>query len=249
MGLAGGIIGGIIGGIVGGPWGAAVGAGLGAYLTRDEQKGGAPKTDGLQAWFLCLGKLAKTDGIVTRNEADFIQEVLRSLELPAEARKQLIDAFNRGKTDPRRFPDCVKTMAAHFPRRDDRASLMRTFCILAVADGGLDDTIRLLLISAENVLGLSGYTAAFIAENLRERAPEEPRASRPSEDLAEAYRILEVPPNATDEEIKLARRKKLMEYHPDRIQGKGLPDSFIRFAAEQTRRVNDAYELIRARRG
>lgn len=250
MGLAGGIIGGIIGGMVGGPWGAAVGAGLGAYLTRDGQTDTTPRTGGLEAWFLCLGKLAKADGIVTRNEADFIQELLRSLELPAEARKKLIDAFNRGKTDPRLFPQCVQAMAAHFPNRDHRASLMRTFCVLAVADGGLDDAIRLLLISAENALDLPGYTASFIAENFHTRTEDrEPRAARSAEELAEAYRVLEVPPDATDEEIKLARRKKLMEYHPDRIQGKGLPDSFIQFAAEQTRRINDAYELIRARRG
>ena len=52
-----------------------------------------------------------------------------------------------------------------------------------------------------------------------------------------------------DAEVKQARRKKLLEYHPDRIQGKGLPDSFIAFAAEQTRKINEAYELIASRRG
>ena len=224
MGLAGGIIGGILGGMIGGPLGAAIGAGLGAYVTGSgEEKASPPKSDGLEAWFLCLGKLAKADGVVTRNEADFIQEVLRSGNFPAEVRKKLIDAFNRGKRDPRLFPQCVRAMAPFFPDRDDRSTVMRTFCVLAIADGGLDDSIRLLLIAAENVLGLSGYTASFIAENFPKREQEKPpHAAPPSDDLAEAYRILEVPPNATAEEIKLARRKKLMEYHPDRIQGKGL---------------------------
>ena len=252
MGLAGGIVGGIIGGIIGGPWGIAIGAGLGAYLTGSGEKkpgeGAAAKEEGFKTFFLCLGKLAKADGIVTQNEADFIKELLHTLELPPEARKQLITAFNAGKTDPRSFPQCVRALGQYFPDRDDRVALMQSFCTLAVADGSLDSGTKDLLTEAEKVLSLSGYTASFIAENFQS-STEEPHTVQQTDELTEAYRILEVPSSASDEEIKQARRKKLLEYHPDRIQGKGLPDSFIAFAAEQTRKINEAYDLISARRG
>lgn len=254
MGLAGGIVGGIIGGIIGGPWGIAIGAGLGSYLTGSGDK--KPETgkddslnpDSLMAFFLCLGKLAKADGVVTQNEADFIKELLRTLELPADLRKQMIAAFNRGKTDPRSFPQCVRALAQYFPERKDRVTLMQTFCTLAVADGSLDAGTKSLLIEAEKTLNISGYTASFIAENCQTHK-DEPRTAQQTDELTEAYRILEVTSAASDEEIKQARRKKLLEYHPDRIQGKGLPDSFIAFAAEQTRKINEAYDLIAARRG
>ncbi|MBO4647928.1 MAG: TerB family tellurite resistance protein [Lentisphaeria bacterium] len=253
MGLAGGIIGGVIGGIIGGPWGIAVGAGLGAYLTGSNNKNPDEsetlKMDGLKAFFLCLGKLAKTDGVVTQNEADFIKELLRTLELPAPARKQLIAAFNAGKTDPRTFPQCIRVLASYFPDRDDRVVLMQAFCTLAVADGSLDAGTEALLTEAEKPLDLYGYTESFIAENCRTYTADEPHPAQQTDDLVEAYRILEVTPDASDDEIKQARRKKLLEYHPDRIQGKGLPDSFIAFAAEQTRKINEAYDLISARRG
>ncbi len=252
MGLAGGIVGGIIGGIIGGPWGVAIGAGLGAYLTGSGEKkpgnGEISKTDGLKAFFLCLGKLAKADGVVTQNEADFIKELLRMLELPADVRKLLIASFNAGKTDPRSFPQCVRALAPYFPDRGDRIALMQAFCTLAVADGSLDAGTKTLLTEAEKALDLYGYTESFIAENCRIHKGS-PHNVQQTDELTEAYRILEVPADASDEEIKQARRKKLLEYHPDRIQGKGLPDSFITFAAEQTRKVNEAYDLISARRG
>ena len=257
MGLAGGIVGGIIGGIIGGPWGIAIGAGLGSYLTGSGQKKTEEprKTDGfagLKAFFLCLGKLAKADGVVTQNEADFIKGLLRELDFQGDVKKQLIAAFNAGKTDPRTFPQCVRALASYFPDRSDRTNLMQTFCVLAVADGTLDKGTKSLLTEAEKLLNLNGFTDHFIAENFqtyREEHREEPRVAPRTDDLAEAYRTLEIPPASTDAEVKQARRKKLLEYHPDRIQGRGLPDSFIAFAAEQTRKINEAYELIAARRG
>ncbi len=251
MGLAGGIVGGIIGGIIGGPWGIAIGAGLGAYLTGSGKKPDESETakiDGFKTFFLCLGKLAKADGVVTQNEADFIKELLHTLELPPEVRKQLIASFNAGKTDPRSFPQCVRALAQYFPPRDNRVALMQSFCTLAIADGSLDSGTKNLLTEAETALDLPGYTVSFIAENFH-ISTEEPQTVQQTDELTEAYRILDVTSAASDEEIKQARRKKLLEYHPDRIQGKGLPDSFIAFAAEQTRKINDAYDLISARRG
>ena len=249
MGLAGGII----GGIIGGPWGIAIGAGLGSYLTGSgkSEPEGSRKTDGIQGlktFFLCLGKLAKADGVVTQNEADFIKGIRRELDFQGDMKKQLIAAFNAGKTDPRSFPQCVRPLASFYPARNDRANLMQTFCVLAVADGTLDTGTKALLTAAENLLNLNGFTDHFIAENFQTHR-EEPRVAPQTDELAEAYRVLEIPPASTDAEVKQARRKKLLEYHPDRIQGKGLPDTFIAFAAEQTRKINEAYELIAARRG
>ena len=246
MGLAGGII----GGIIGGPWGIAIGAGLGSYLTGSgqEKPEDLSKTDGLKTFFLCLGKLAKSDGIVTQNEADFIKGLLRELDCQGDVKKQLIAAFNAGKTDPRTFPQCVRPLASYFPDRNERISLMQIFCILSVADGSLDVGTQELLTEAERLLDLSGFTDHFIAENSQTHR-EKPHAAPRTDELAEAYRTLEIQPASTDEEVKQARRKKLLEYHPDRIQGKGLPDSFIAFAAEQTRKINEAYELIASRRG
>jgi curved DNA-binding protein len=52
------------------------------------------------------------------------------------------------------------------------------------------------------------------------------------------YRILGVPRNASDEEIKKAYRKLAMQYHPDRNPGKE------KWANEKFKEINEAYGVL-----
>ena len=67
--------------------------------------------------------------------------------------------------------------------------------------------------------------------------------------MNDPYKILNVPTTATDEEVKTAYREKCRNFHPDRIQAKGLPEEFISFAEKEMQRINLAYEQIRKSRG
>ena len=58
-----------------------------------------------------------------------------------------------------------------------------------------------------------------------------------SADLSECYRILELTPQATLEEIKSAYRQLVKRYHPDRNPGD-------RQAAERFIQINQAYETL-----
>lgn len=60
--------------------------------------------------------------------------------------------------------------------------------------------------------------------------------------IEEAYRILEVPRTAAIEEIKSAYKKKIMEYHPDRVANLGT--DLKNLAKQKTIEINLAYELI-----
>jgi len=67
--------------------------------------------------------------------------------------------------------------------------------------------------------------------------------------LQECYIILGC---AEDDDFKTIKRKYralISEYHPDKIQAKGLPDSFLQFATEQMQKINLAYEIIKSHRG
>ena len=71
MGWGGALLGGIIGGILGGGFaGAAVGAGIGAILIRGRKKDHDGRLD--VCLFRSFGRLAKSDGFVSREEADFV---------------------------------------------------------------------------------------------------------------------------------------------------------------------------------
>lgn len=60
------------------------------------------------------------------------------------------------------------------------------------------------------------------------------------------YRILEIEPSATDEEVKKAYRKMAMKFHPDRVAHLG--EEIKKDAGEKFRKINEAYEKIKKER-
>lgn len=58
------------------------------------------------------------------------------------------------------------------------------------------------------------------------------------------YSVLEVPPDASDAEVKKAYRKRAMECHPDHCDNSN--EETRRLANERFREINEAYETIRA---
>ena len=68
---------------------------------------------------------------------------------------------------------------------------------------------------------------------------------RPSNDSN--YKILEISPNATNEEVKKAYRKMAIKYHPDKVATLG--EDVQKAAEEKFKAVNQAYEAICKERG
>jgi DnaJ like chaperone protein len=66
-------------------------------------------------------------------------------------------------------------------------------------------------------------------------------------DIDSAYKVLEVPPDATDEEVKAAYRKMAVKYHPDKVEHLG--PEIRKSAEEKFQHLQAAYEEIKKRRG
>jgi DnaJ like chaperone protein len=62
-----------------------------------------------------------------------------------------------------------------------------------------------------------------------------------------AYKVLEIEPTATNEEVKKAYRRMAMKYHPDKVNNSG--EEIYKTATEKFREVNNAYEHIKDIRG
>lgn len=59
------------------------------------------------------------------------------------------------------------------------------------------------------------------------------------------YEVLQVPAYASLDEVKLAYRRRITEYHPDKTSGLG--DELRKLAEEKTKLINTAYdEALRA---
>lgn len=62
-----------------------------------------------------------------------------------------------------------------------------------------------------------------------------------------AYKILEIAPDATDEEVKKAYKRMAVKYHPDKVSHLG--EDVQKAANEKFKQVNQAYESIKKQRG
>ena len=62
--------------------------------------------------------------------------------------------------------------------------------------------------------------------------------------MNDPYKILNIPSNATDEEVKKAYRELARKYHPDNYHDNPLAD----LAQEKMKEINEAYELIQKQR-
>jgi len=257
MGLGGMIIGALIGSFAG-PWGAAIGAGIGAWATSSKRQEKA-SVNLLILLFRALGKLAKSDGVVSQEEADVVKAFLHSLDLPEENRQVLCQAFAEGKTAPESMEEMIEAVAMAAPG-EMYPAIMEIFCTVVLADGVLSPDETRFLNAAERILHLPGWSARFFREHggQSQGGSDYRRSSSSSSSsgaatgtsaLTEAYQRLGIPSSATDAEVKKAWHRKVQEFHPDRLQGKGLSDSFLQFANSEMQKINDAYEAIRRTRG
>jgi DnaJ like chaperone protein len=62
-----------------------------------------------------------------------------------------------------------------------------------------------------------------------------------------SYKILEIEPDASDEDVKKAYRRMAMKYHPDKVGHLG--EDFKKVAHEKFRKVQEAYDKIKTERG
>ena len=65
--------------------------------------------------------------------------------------------------------------------------------------------------------------------------------------MEEAYKVLELTPDATDEEVKKAYRKLALKHHPDKVATLG--DDVKKAAEEKFQQINNAKEMIFKARG
>jgi DnaJ like chaperone protein len=200
----------------------------------------------LDSTFAVMGALCKADGAVSRDEIQLAESMFARLNLSGEQRQSAMAAFNRGQA-----PEFdLDAEVAQFARvAHGRGPILTMFlqiqCAAIAADGNVHPTEHQMLVRVARLLGLTEADVAQLEALLRTGAP----GPSPQHKLEDAYAALGVASSSTDSEIKQAYRRLMSQNHPDKLAGKGLPESMREMAEERSREISTAYAVIKEARG
>ncbi len=193
------------------------------------------------AYFLALlsllGKPAKADGRVTREEGEMVVSFLDRMGVRGEERQFAIRVFNEAKDSPYSAEEFAGQFAAMTAmQRDLRSSMVDMLFQIALADGEFHPQEERMISSIAGILGISaGEYNAFRARYV--------------ETTDHAYSVLGLTRDADDETVKSTYRRLVQEYHPDRIISQGMPEEFVEYATKRFQEVQTAWDQIRKERG
>ena len=263
---------GLLGMLIGGPIGLAIGVLIGHFLDRGVERVQSfnpfrPYRPGereevqealFSAVFSIMGHLAKADGRVSEQEIGQAEAIMTRMQLNDEQRRRAQEAFRQGKDDD--FP-LDRTVAEFRQRIRRRRHLVVVFLELllqtALADGELHAEEERILFRVAAGLGVPESQFRQILNMVLAQARfggagaagagGAAGPSRPS--LGEAYQVLGVNEDASDQEVKKAYRRLMSEHHPDKLAARGVPDEMIRVSTEKTAEISKAYDMIKEARG
>ena len=184
-------------------------------------------------------KLAKVDGVVTRDEIRAFKRVFRidDGEVGDVAR-----IYNQAKTSARGFEPYARQIAALFGHDPFLLEELLTGLFeVARSDGELNPAEVDFLRRIAAIFGFD--ITAF--EQIRARFSATARNLSGADD---AYAVLGLTRSATDDDIKQTYRKLVREHHPDRLVAKGMPEEFVERANKTLAAINAAYDRIEKER-
>ncbi|WP_169568414.1 TerB family tellurite resistance protein [Sneathiella limimaris] len=241
MAIWGKLLGGAAGLFLGGPIGALLGGVAGHVVDKyreAEDEDDAPETidTGLkQVAFtvavVALGaKMAKADGVVTRDEVDAFKRVFR---IPKEEEANFGKFFDKARQHTAGYEAYAKQIARMFRNNPQiKEDLLISLFAIAMADGVLHPDEDEYLKTIARIFGLTDHDYDRL-RSLHSGAPAE-----------DPYRILGVEPSISDAELKKVYRKLIRENHPDTVISQGLPQEAIDLANNKLAKINAAYDEI-----
>ena len=181
----------------------------------------------MMSLLVLVAAVMKADGRLKKSELNYIrQNLVRSFgeESAEQGMLMLRDLLKQN------IP--VNEVCQQIKMNLDYASLLQMMHFLvgiAQADGVIDKSEQDILEQIGAILGITNNDFQSIRSMF-------------VDEVDSAYKILEIPSSATNEEVKKAYRKMAMKYHPDRVSYLG--EDVQKAAREKFEKVNEAYKKI-----
>jgi DnaJ like chaperone protein len=240
MGNFGKLIGGGLGWVMGGPIGGLLGFLVGSMVdittistSAYQSRGAAATTPGAfgVSLLVLIAAVMKADGKVVKSELDYVKQFfVRQFgrESAREASVMLRDLLKQEIP----LQDVCQQIARNMDY-SSRLQLLHLLFNVSLADGQIHTSERDIIEKISGYLGISGSDFGSIRNMF---VPE----------TDSSYKILEIEPSASNDEIKKAYRRMAMKYHPDKVSHLG--EDFKKTADEKFKKVNEAYERIKKER-
>ena len=229
-------IGGGLGWAFGGPIGAIIGFSLGSLFDSSKIESnlyrGTARGDFAMSLLVLAAAVMRADGKVAKAELDYVKQFfLQQFGLTeAERLTLMLREILKQEINARE----VGMQIGQYMDYPSRLQLVHFLYGIALADGQVDGTEDRVIEEICGYMGIShsDYTsirAMFVKS------------------INNAYDILEITPEATNEEVKKAYRRLAVEYHPDKVAHLG--EDIRKAATEKFQKLSAAYEEIKKQRG
>lgn len=214
---------------------AALAKGEGLSAVFDKLRTSPDRTVAFAIAVIALGaKMAKADGLVTKDEVVAFREVFL---IPAEEEVNAARVFNLARQDVAGYDTYARRIKAMYADDDGPlCDLLEGLFHIAMADGVYHPMEDDFLQEVAEIFGFDerrfkGIRAQFVAE--AERDP---------------YDVLGVDASAPMDVVRAAWRALVRETHPDRMLARGVPEEAIKLAERRLVAVNRAWEDIQGAR-
>lgn len=210
---------------------AALTKGEGLAAVFDSLKAPPERSVAFTIAVVALGaKMAKADGLVTRDEVSAFREVFR---IAQEDEAGAARVFNLARKDVAGFEEyAVRIKGLFGPKNESYCDLMEGLFHIAMADGEYHENEDRFLHRVAEIFGMSEREFASMRARFVPDAEPDP------------YTILGVSPEMPLTDIRKAWRAQVRETHPDRMIARGVPEEAIQMAETRLIALNKAWEAI-----
>lgn len=174
----------------------------------------------------------KADGKVMRSELDYVKKFLRDNfgeEGAANALNVLKELLQK---DYELSEVCIQIR--QFTNISQRLQLFHYLAGIAKSDGVVSNAELDVLKRISQFMGISNADADSVLGMF-------------GTSIEDAYKVLEITPEATDDEVRKAYRKMAMKHHPDKVESLG--EDVRKAAEEKFNKIHEAYDQIKKERG
>ena len=210
---------------------AALAQGEGLSAVFEKLRTPPERTIGFTIAVIALGaKMAKADGLVTRDEVTAFRQVFH---IPASETQNAARVFDLARKDVAGFDLYAARIRDMFGAGHQAlVDLLEGLFYIAVADGRYHPNENVFLEEVARIFGVQSRD--FV--NMRARfVPDE---------NPDPYCVLGVDPTSDSEMVRQAWRSLVREYHPDRMIARGVPEEAMKLAEKRLIQANWAYEEI-----